>query len=518
MSLGSFAASPGGKRVGIIAASSGRTRVLIGVVPKSFEGAPQQHVSLVSWTHEGFNRLSLAEKQRLIVHAAEASVFMENLVRRLSAKIADRRLNTSASTGTLESLLSEIPGPRSRPPESPRSSSVAEDSDERVLGLLELLTRVGFLDLDSDTIGGADASAPLLRPLLVRRFLDEVGRCLPQVRRGYRTVTEHRGVVRGRVRANSLLEMAATGVPRLRCTYDELTESTELLRIVCTALEAVADGRGRPSAFPGHYAEQVLRHDAVVYRRALGGIEPLPARTALAMAGRLRLGRLDRPWASALKLSLRILASIQAEPAHSGVDLDAAEISVETEKIWEGILTQALRTIDRGFDIRTPNDKREGSACPADARPHLWSLRPEPDNVVITDTDTLVFDAKYKRFDGRLDRDDEYQMFAYSHLIGQQDRPTTALALVYPTDRTAPPVESTSDTEPDSEVFGRDRAGSILPHWSRGGGGPRDTTAPPLLYALKLDFPQIADLKPGAWPAYIAGVAARLERFIDVRS
>ena len=353
MNVSSFAASSRGRRIGLIAASAGQAQLLIHVVPKTFEGARAKHVALQSWSDSGFNQFGLTETQRLHVYDDDARSFMDDLVGRLAEK-AER--NRGIDHLTVESLLAQTSTPVAFRRPQAEADSPGDDSESTVVELLKLFELTGFLDLDSDAVSGADRSSPLLRPLLVRRFLDEVGRRMPQVRRGYRTVTEERGVVRGRLAAGSLARLQATGVPRLTCTYDELTESTELLRVLSTAVEAVAEGRGRPSLFPGRYAESALRSDAVVYRRALESVAPLPAREALIVGRRLRLNRLDQPWATALTLALRVLASIEAEPENAGVELDAAEISVETEKIWEQILTAALRGVEPGLQVLVPRE------------------------------------------------------------------------------------------------------------------------------------------------------------------
>ena len=128
----------------------------------------------------------------------------------------------------------------------------------------------------------------------------------------------------------------------------------------------------------------------------------------------------------------------------------------------------------------------------------------------------LVFDAKYKRAGAKPGRDDEYQMFAYSHLIGRTGQPTTALALVYPTNDTAPalePSEEPAETEPESEAAVVAVRGVRPPEWPRGtiAGG---SAGAPVLFMLKLPFPGSANLLPGAWPVYIDGVTKQLEEFI----
>ena len=475
MSASSFRASSRGKRIGLIAASAGRTQALIYVAPKTFEGGRTTDVALPSWSDDALNQVGLTETQRLHVYDEAARTFMDDLVSRLTEKAEAHRGAGGAKRGSVESLLSQTSTPIAfrAPPRASDSPCEDSESESEVVELLNLLERTGFLDLDSDAVDGVDRHAPLLRPLLVRRFLDEFGRRMPQVRRGYRTVTERRGVVRGRVAASSLAQLQATGVPRLTCTYDDLTESTDLLRVLSAALEAIAEGRGRSSVFPGRYAEPVLRRDAVVYRRMFESVDPLPARSALLVGGRLRLSRLDQPWATALRLALRILASIQAEPANAGLELDAAEISVETEKIWERIVTAALKGMDPRLEVLTPRELSVAKSSQP-LRAKMWSVTPEPDNVVVRDADMLVFDAKYKRAGGKPGRDDEYQMFAYSHLIGREAQPTTVLTLVYPTNETAPALELSDDPEGGGcrDRVRRARSQSRIRRWHTSG-GPR---------------------------------------------
>jgi hypothetical protein len=231
---------------------------------------------------------------------------------------------------------------------------------------------------------------------LCRRFLDEVQLRLPAIRRGYRPVVATRTAVRGRIEAGSAVRYAATGDPRLVCRHVELTESTQLLGIICAALERVADGLGMRSPFAGRFSEPQLRHDAVTLRRALGTVTAIAAPVALRVGPRLHLNRLDRVWADALRLALALLADTEYAAEEAGRPLaDAVELSIPTDKLWESIVHRVL--------VRSRFTQVLAQATlPTDLVSDPWVQDPpqpnqsRPDNVAWQDRAIWIADAKYK--------------------------------------------------------------------------------------------------------------------------
>ena len=150
--------------------------------------------------------------------------------------------------------------------------------------------------------------------------------------------------------------------------------------------------------------------------------------------GRLHLGRLDRPWSDALRLAVAVLAECEPLPAETGApDVDAEELSVSTDKLWERIVAAALARA--GFDqALQPTHQPRGMTSDPWVREHVWTWRTYPDNIALSHDVGYVVDAKYKaRMPGSdPHRDDQYQMFAYSHLVSAAPRAIRAAVLVYP--------------------------------------------------------------------------------------
>ena len=233
--------------------------------------------------------------------------------------------------------------------------------------------------------------------------------------------------MRGRVESRSLARYQATGTPQLTCVYDELTESTQLLGVLCAALEAIADGEGPSSLLPAPFHELGIRHDAVRLRRLFGGVAALPYREALHAGRALRLSRLDQAWAPALRLALVLLEGLELQAGRSTFrDFRAVELSAETDKIWEWIVIPALTRTD--FDAVLPQGRQQLglNSDPWISHPRVVRSNTHPDNIAFRDRSMFVVDAKYKTPKTAPSRDDQYQMFAYSHLVRAEEGETCA--------------------------------------------------------------------------------------------
>jgi len=353
--------------------------------------------------------------------------------------------------------------------------------------LLRLFDRVDLLPTSDEDMHGRLKRSPLHRPLLYRRFLREVASKISTARPSYRRVTESRTTVRGRIAPASLAAFQSGRSARLECTYAELTSSTALLEVVVTALEWVADGKGVHSLLPDAFSDVRLRHDAVGLRRAISEVRALPALEALRVGRRIHLGRLDRAWTDALRLAVTVLAEREPLPADAGApDVEAVELSVSTDKLWERIVAGALARA--GFDqvLQPAHQPREMTSDPW-VRQHVWTWRTHPDNIALSRDVGYVVDAKYKARAPGSDphRDDQYQMFAYSHLVSAAPRAIRAAVLVYP---------GSASTQ----------------SWFRG----RDGSVRPVeLHSVGLPFPESADLPDTlAWSRYLDRLGVRLER------
>ena len=114
-----------------------------------------------------------------------------------------------------------------------------------------------------------------------------------------------------------------------------------------------------------------------------------------------------------------------------------------------------------------------------------------PDNVAWRELDVYVVDAKYKlpREHAPPSRDDQYQMFAYSHLVRDDPRQVRAAVLVYP-------------------------GSQNVRIWTR---GRDDRTDAVRLFATHIPFPQPGQVKdPLSWMRYLDEVGARLARQLEL--
>lgn len=469
-------------RIGLIAGAGPDQQALITVAPKVWRtGQPNERI-IQGWP-AGHTEITLFETDR--VHIASPSPATERL---FSAML--RRTRGTASGGWRGALLAPDVAPLDL---QPGQATPAPSAEQETANLMRLFQRINFVLAPHETLRSRPTRSPIYRPLSARQFLDEVEIRLAQARRGYRRVQQVRTTIRGRVSASSIARYRATGVPQLVCSFEELTESTILLGIVCTALEDVAEGRGARSVLPPPAFDEItLRHDAVRLRRALGEVEGLPAAAALRHGQRLQLSRLDQPWARALRLAMVLISGREVGGgASSHRDFAASELSAETDRVWEWIVNAAL--------ARTSFDRvLEQGPAQHGLNEDPWKRHPisvasrvltAPDNIAFEGTKVFVVDAKYKTPTSSPSREDQYQMFAYTHLVRAAGHEVRAAVLVYP---------------------GLGAASG----WVRG----RDVDADPVrLLAVQIPFPYQADvLSERAWDRYLNRCAQTLNQSLGL--
>ena len=114
-----------------------------------------------------------------------------------------------------------------------------------------------------------------------------------------------------------------------------------------------------------------------------------------------------------------------------------------------------------------------------------------PDNVARRLDDVFIVDAKYKTPlpSSSPSRDDQYQMFAYSHLVRDSPKQVRAAVLVYPGD-------------------------GIKARWLRG----RDAQAQPVeLFAAQIPFPRPSEVSTSvAWNSYLTLAGDRLAQELEI--
>jgi len=471
----SIVAAPGGVRVGLTAAMAGSRQLTICVLPKAWRppAASRLHTSAGSE-----QAITLYETDRL--HISTPPPDLEQI---LANCLRLSRRASGEAAGWPGALIAPDVAPSDA--ELGRSRPIVECDGTAVTDLLMLFDRLRLLVPENQELGGSPTHSPLHRPLLCRRFLNEVFALANSARRGYRNVVAEGTSVRGRVQTSSLARYALTGDPRLTFRYDELTESTILLGVITAAVESIADASGLRSPFVGEYSVSALQQDAVRLRRVFTEIESLPPAKAHQVGRRLRLSRIDQPWSAALQMALTLLTMqeygtrfVETHPA------DAVELSIPTDKLWERIVTESLRRASFTDVFAQEAQPRHATSdpwlAPGRSRPGT-----RPDNIGRYRGQLWVVDAKYKTLapEAAPTRDDQYQMFAYSHLVELDDQAVKRVALVYPGE------------------------GEVL-RWRR---GRTPNEAPVHLLALQIPFPSPAEVRSaGTWHSYLDRAAERL--------
>ena len=209
----------------------------------------------------------------------------------------------------------------------------------------------------------------------------------------------------------------------------------------------------------------------------MSDVRSLTPDRALREGPALRLNRLDQPWERALRLAIAILSEREPIAAESGPrDVTSVELSVPTDKLWERVVHEALKRA--GFaEVLDQRAQPSGMTEDPWVRMPKGYSRTAPDNIAVSSTEVFVVDAKYKTPRGNApSRDDQYQMFAYSHLVRDQGRDVRAAVLVYPGKS---PTQS----------------------WFR---GRDDSDRPVELFAVQIPFPMPEDLDTAStWVAYL---------------
>ena len=277
---------------------------------------------------------------------------------------------------------------------------------------------------------------PALQLLLHRQFVAAVEPLLRNVRPQYLEVEDDLATPRGRLLDRSLVLHALTGWPSVVCRFDEQKYDTPLLRVVRAALHAVAH-----ASAPSQLVEMTigLRSRAVVLLRALAEVQLLDRARAVQLGRTLRLNRLERPWTDALALALQVLSEQTVGMARALGSIEAYELLIPTDKLWEQIIADTLERI-RGVTVSFhPGELNLGDAVVA--RPWRTAGIPESETLDLYPDFLLVereqgvwcLDAKYKLPpSSKPSSADANQLFAYSHLASVEGRQVAVCGLVYP--------------------------------------------------------------------------------------
>jgi 5-methylcytosine-specific restriction endonuclease McrBC regulatory subunit McrC len=333
--------------------------------------------------------------------------------------------------------------------------------------------------------------SPLLRPLLYADFLTEVVGRLRALRRGYEERSEPVLGIKGRPDERSLQRVLTQRSLRVECRFEEFTHQTPLARTLATALDVIVGDRGvvgwllRASGLPDPSER------AVQARRLLFDVAPYPRAEALHVARTLNLGRLDAAWVNALALARRVLTPTGEESSLDSASTALRTVSLPTEKIWEDLVYESFVEALGPTRVQNLNVSSTGHLATV-RRPWVTEGRPlAPDVVAHADGDLhLIVDAKYKEPGSTPAIDDQYQLFAYSHLVRFGTAGPSYCVLAYP------------DYGPTSTLIDAPRAG----------GGP----SPPRLRAVRVPFPSARDVQDSAaWFDFVHRASAAVREFLQ---
>lgn len=311
---------------------------------------------------------------------------------------------------------------RTRVNEAEEFAAIDGDPSEKMFPLLQLCEylRIPVIVKSDSNFSPELGHVPYLRDIYRYLFLSGLKVLLNDIRRAYEWQTESLATVRGRIDPLSVVIARRSGVPSLRCTFEEFTVISPLMQVIATTLESIANSTDLSHSVFRSLASRNLEL-AVQVRRFLHLIPAVRLQQAIAMGDRIRLNQTTQRWANALEMSLVILRSqenlsLPIQQSEFGVS-----VLVDTSKVWEKYVLTILSQID---DVVVRDVNRGGLPIgisvdrpwPAIGGKHL-----RPDFVLQVNTEWRLLDAKYKDSDGSsIQISDLYQMFAYSHLAVEQ--------------------------------------------------------------------------------------------------
>lgn len=368
--------------------------------------------------------------------------------------------------------------------------SAPDGGDFESLVSLMLLAKRQQSSLKDEGYKGTTAPS-LLRLVEQHLFVTEVRRVIDRVRPAYVERVDYLAAPRGQLSGTSLAVALLTGSPRLESRFDEQSFDTTVLRIVLAGLRTVAMDRV-PVLFAA--AAAPIRSNAISLAGRLESVSVLDRERALVAARRLVINPLDRPWAYAVDLAVRVLSRKAIVPADGIIEAPKAiAIHLYMEKWWEQCLLDGLRA------IADPGSLHEQVPVPPPWAPVRSSEFPESDPAPTRKADfifslnerPILGDAKYKLDAHSLGAADGYQMFAYSHTasVPGSGGAIAAGAVFYP--------QRVSSAERSREHGQRVLVRATSPRYE--------------LRLVDLPFPSPADVRSDtAWHDYVASLASSL--------
>jgi 5-methylcytosine-specific restriction endonuclease McrBC regulatory subunit McrC len=414
-------AGPNGRTSGIAVLAAGHTTLVVTVLPKLWRDG-QRQVTDVRLSEGPTVFATVHEGDALRLHGSPA------VVGTMATALTEAQVTDLGAAGSLLQIA-HVDETDFVPVHDPT------DDQRALLDFLYLLDRTRFA-IGDERLSASSVMHPALRLVLHRRFVAAVEPLLRDVRPLYLDAEEDLTTPRGRLLDRSLVLHALTGWPSVLCRFDEQTYDTPLLRVVSAALHTVVH-----ASAPAQLADMAvgLRSRAVVLLRALAQVQVLDRARAVHVGRTLRLSRLEHRWSDVLSLALRVLTHETAGMSTAADSIEAYELLIPTEKLWERVVAGALERTS-GVTVRFHG----ASVAAVDAvvvRP--WSVagisEPEtlelyPDFLLTVGRgDIWCLDAKYKfPPSAKPSSVDAYQLFAYSHLASVDRREVAVCGLIYP--------------------------------------------------------------------------------------
>lgn len=487
----SYRFSPQGHRLGTILISEKGGMVELTVAPKLWrsEGAS----ACRNYEMDKLGSFSLYEKDVLTVKREDFPAVCDCLDR-LSRRTREAEETEEADPTERPRTHAGLVRVETRPAKGTADELLA--SSEKDWALLALMLLDDRLDRRQEAAGmaelprpegeerawvGSDATMSLQLLLAGWRLVHAVEQHLGKLRKNYRDEEIVTDGPRGRVLPRGFVRMASTGLPSLDCEVDSLSEVVPLTQVLVTTLELMASGGW--SAMLPRFRDAALvtqtERRAALLRRYLHAIPCVSRELAVRLCDTLRLSSMQRVFAPVLRDCRVLLTHTPPAPAE-GDRTDAPDFVMwfDTARLWEMLLLRGLwegeRAARRGSDV--PKDEKENW------RPWLGLSQKVPD--LIVDDRRIVVDAKYRDCPRSPSSAEQYQMFAYSHIVGDVKR----AVLAYPANGAC---NARSWRRHDENVT---------------------------LTAAELPFPSKEEcLSDEAWRGYEARLAARWKEVLDAK-
>lgn len=424
--------SPKGHRVGTILIGSEQGLLELTVVPKFWRGemsAKAEENKPKNYRLENCGSFAVFEGDTLQVDTNVFGVVCERLDRLASGGHKDED-----GARTHAGLISSDTRCRSNTQVLRESEPNSSQADSALLALMLLDDR---LDRRSDAAGlseyqqesaewtaWAGASELTVLKLLLAgwRLVRAVERHINKLRKGYRAEEIVSDGPRGRVLPRGFVRMASTGMPSLDCEVDTLSEVMPLSQVLVTTLELMATHgwSARLQRFRDSRLVKDTERRAARLRRYLHSIPAVNREEAVRLCSTLRLPPLQRVFESTLRDCRALLTSTPPRQAQGNPD-NAPDFVLwfDTARLWESLLLQGFNQFGGYSAMRGVDEKPE---IKEGWKPWQGLPQKEPDILVNVpmptgEPDRVVVDAKYREYAGAPKSDEQYQIYAYSHVV-----------------------------------------------------------------------------------------------------